>query len=59
LAISHAGLIANLDALGRQNVPQPVEVRVEANARYAFVADVLTAARNAAVSRISIASAVE
>jgi biopolymer transport protein ExbD len=54
-AISRGVLLANLGALGRQPLPQTLEIHAEANARYALVTDVLAAAHNAAVQQISIA----
>ncbi|HEY2397272.1 MAG TPA: biopolymer transporter ExbD [Rudaea sp.] len=54
-AISRGALLANLGALGQQQLPQTLEIHAEANARYALVTDVLAAAHSAAVHEISIA----
>jgi biopolymer transport protein ExbD len=53
-AINRGELHANLGALAR-DPERALEIEVEANARYALLADALAAARNAEVLRVTIA----
>jgi biopolymer transport protein ExbD len=53
-AINRATLAANFEQLARQPDAPPVLVRPEASTHYALVTDLLAAARNADVRRISL-----
>jgi biopolymer transport protein ExbD len=55
-AIDRASLAVNLGALAQRTPESALEIHVEASTRYALVADVLAAARNAGVRQIGIAS---
>ena len=55
VAVSSAGLAANLDALMRAPQPAALELHAERGVHYERVTDVLAAARNADVQRIGIA----
>ena len=54
VAISRAGLAAQFAALAQQADPPSVAIRAESRTRYQYVADVLAAAQNANVQRISV-----
>jgi biopolymer transport protein ExbD len=54
IAINRAELSQNLAVLAQQSDPPAFTLRPEASARYELVADVLTAAKNANLERISI-----
>jgi len=56
-SISHATLAANLEALARADDAPGLIVHPEAHTRYALVTDVLAAANDAQLSRISLAPA--
>jgi len=54
VAINHAVLAANFAQIARQPNPPAVLVRPESTTRYALVTDLLAAARNADVRKISL-----
>jgi len=54
-AVSQGGLVAQMQALAREPQSSTLEVHVEANARYALLTGVLSAASNAGVRQIRIA----
>lgn len=54
VAINHALLAANFAQIARQPDPPAVLIRPESSTRYALITDLLAAARNADVRRISL-----
>ena len=56
VSIDRGRLERNLAVLASQNEPPPLTLRPEARTRYAYVAEVLAAAKNANLRKISVES---